>query len=64
MLEVESALLAEKDHELEAPLRVHDLSQGSIDRGTKRLGPEDCRRLSCDIFIDLNRCLRHKQKIS
>ncbi len=58
-LEVEATRIAEQRDELKASFGVDNLPQRRIDRVPQRRGSENSRRLSCDIPIDLNGCLRH-----
>ena len=63
-VEVEPPLLAQQRNELEPPLGMHDLPEGSVDGLAERPGPEDGSRLTHDILINFDRGLRHVPRIS
>jgi hypothetical protein len=62
--EVESALLAEQGDQLQPTPGVNDLAQGSVDRRPQGGGAEDLSGLLQDVWVYLNRCLRHISMIS
>jgi len=59
LLEVESALLAEKSDEFEATPRMDDLMKGGVDGSSQGMRTKDLGRLMQDISIYVDRCLSH-----
>jgi hypothetical protein len=60
---VETPVLAEERDEFKAPLGVDYFMEGGIDGVPQGASPEDSRRLTGDILVNVDGCLRHEAKI-